>query len=172
MWLDNKLSDRHFTDSANRIITQLSARACDRSMSAEITQQTIVMLALWSLLRWERKVGLAAIERTGVDTFALARDVDDALRSACEEFRKQNGPPKLQELPSGGRGIIVDWATPLAPLLSVTEHEALALSHNWVGSEHLALAIIRLADPRLREVLDHHRVDYDAVRQAVLEILS
>ena len=63
-------------------------------------------------------------------------------------------------------------STPLEPLLAAAEHEALGLGHNWVGSEHLLLAILRLADSRLREVLERHRIVYDEVRQAVLKLLS
>jgi hypothetical protein len=141
-------------------------------VSDEITEQTIPMLALWSVLRWERKVGLVALERMGVETVALAHDVGRALDVACAEIRQRTGPPKLQTLPSGQRGIVVDFRTPLAPLLSAAEHEALGLGHNWVGSEHLVLAIIRLADPRLCEVLERHRVIYNEVRQAVLDLLQ
>ena len=63
-------------------------------------------------------------------------------------------------------------STPLEPLLAAAEHEALGLGHNWVGSEHLLLAIIQLADLRLREVLEWHRVVYDGVRQAVRKLLE
>jgi ATP-dependent Clp protease ATP-binding subunit ClpC len=165
------LASRQFTTSAIHIVEQLWPRAADRSTSTEITEQTVLMLALWSVLRWERKVGLVALERLGVEPDALARDIDRAMHAACEEVRQRTGPPKLQTLPSGRRGILVDYHTPLAPLLAAAEQEALGLGHNWVGSEHLVLAIVRLADPCLREVLDRHGVRYTEVRQAVLDLL-
>lgn len=164
------LSARHFTTSAIHIVEQLLPRAADRSM--EVTEQTVTMLALWSLLRWERKVGLVALERMGGEIDALAREVDRALSEACAEIHQRTGPPKLQVLPSGQRAIVVDFNTPLEPLLAAAEHEAIALGHNWVGTEHLLLAAVRLACPRLREVLDRHRVGHDEVRQAVVEILQ
>jgi ATP-dependent Clp protease ATP-binding subunit ClpA len=167
---NEELSARHFTTSAIHIIEQLWPRAADRSMF-DVTRQTVSMLALWSVLRWERKVGLVALERMGVELDALARDVDRALDAACAEIRRQHGTPHWETLPSGQRGIVVDFRAPLAALLDAAEHEALGLGHNWVGSEHLLLATIRVADPCLREVLDRHRVAYDAVRQTVLDIL-
>jgi hypothetical protein len=168
---DPELAARHFTTSASDIVEQLWPRAADRSMSTEVTEQTVPMLALWSILRWERKVGLVALERIGVEVDALAHDVDRTLGAACAEFRRVNGPPRLQTLPSGQQGIVVDFRAPLAPLLDAAEHEALGLGHTWVGSEHLLLAIIRVADARLQEVLGRHGVAYELVRQAVLDVL-
>ena len=168
---DPELAARHFTTSAIHIVEQLWPRAADRSMSTEVTEQTVPTLALWSILRWERKVGLVALERMGVELDALARDLDRALDAACAEFRRVNGPPRLQTLSSGQRGVVVDFRAALAPLLGAAEHEARGLGHNWVGSEHLVLAVIRVADPRLREVLDRHRLGYERVRQAVVDVL-
>ena len=62
---NQELSTRHFTTSAIHSIEQLCPRAADRSMTAEVTEQTALMLALWSILRWEWKVGLVALERMG-----------------------------------------------------------------------------------------------------------
>jgi ATP-dependent Clp protease ATP-binding subunit ClpA len=108
----------------------------------------------------------------GVDVDALARDVSRALDVACREFRRVNGPLRLQTLPSGEQGIVVDFRAPLTSLLNTAEKESTGLAHNWVGTEHLLLAVIQLADPPLREVLKRHRVKYDGVRQSVLEALQ
>jgi hypothetical protein len=169
---NEQLAARHFTTAAIHTVEQLWPRAADRSICTELTEQTVLMLALWSLLRWERKVGLVALERMGVETDSLARDVDRALAAACAEERRRAGPPKLQTLPSGLRGFGVDFHTPLAPLLAAAEHEALGFGHDWVGTEHLLLAVVRLADSRLGEVLERHRVTYEEVRRAVLDLLQ
>jgi hypothetical protein len=168
---NQELSARHFTTSAIHIVEQLWPRAADRSITTEVTEQTVPMLALWSILRWERKVGLLALERMGVAVDALAGDMDRALDVACAEIRRQAGPLEFQTLSSGQRAIVMDFNTSLEPLLTAAEHEALGLGHNWVGSEHLLLAILRLADLRLREVLERHRVVYDGVRQVVQKLL-
>ena len=169
---NEELAGRHFTTSAIHIVEQLWPRAADRSISTELNDQTILMLALWSILRWERKVGLVALERMKVEPDALARDVNESLHTACAEIRQQMGPPKLQKLPGGQLGVVVDFNTPLAPLLAAAEHEALELGHSWVGSEHLLLAIVRLADPRLCDVLKMHGVNYGDLKETVVEILQ
>ena len=74
-----RLSARKFTTSAVHIVEQLYARAADRRMSSEVSEQTVNLLAHLAILRWERKVGLAALERMGVDIDSLARAVDMAL---------------------------------------------------------------------------------------------
>lgn len=170
--LDKRLSGRRFTTSAIHIVEQIGSRAADRSMSSEFTEQTVPMLVLWSLLRWERKVGLVALERLGVEPDALARDVDRGLSEACAEHRRHAGPPQFLTLPGGRHGIVVDFETPLEPLLEAAEGEAHDLGHNWVGSEHLLLAVVRLADPQLAGLLDRHGVAYDGARRAVVAVLQ
>ena len=112
-----------------------------------------------------------ALERTGVEIDSLAHDVNKSLYAACAEVRKQMGRKKPQKLPSGQLGVVANFQTLLAPLLAAAEHEALGLGHNWVGTEHLLLAIVRLADPRLCEELQRHRVTYEKLRKAVLDTL-
>jgi ATP-dependent Clp protease ATP-binding subunit ClpA len=168
--LKQDLAARHFTTSAIHIIEQLWPRAADRSM--EISEQTITMLALWSLLRWERKVGLVVLERMGVEPDALAQEVNQALSAASEEIRQHGGEPKFQDLPSGQKARVVDFNTPLEPLLAAAEHEALALGHGYVGSEHLLLAAIQRACPRLRAVLEPRGVSYHRVKETVVATLE
>jgi ATP-dependent Clp protease ATP-binding subunit ClpA len=170
--LNQKLSARQFTTSAIHIVDQLWPRAADRSMTSEVSPQIVTMLAMWSLLRWERKVGLVALERLGVEPDALAQAVNQALSTACAESRRHGAPPKFQAFPSGQKAIVVDFDTPLEPLLTAAEDEARAMSHNYVGSEHLLLAIIRQACPRLQEVLQAHAVTYQRVKETVLDLLQ
>jgi ATP-dependent Clp protease ATP-binding subunit ClpA len=169
---NEELSSRHFTTSAIHIVEQLSSRAADRSMSSEATEQTVPLVVFWSILRWERKVGLVALERMAIEVDALARDVDRALSAASSEIRQHAGPPTPHVLPSGHSVVMVDFSARLKPLLAAAEHEALGLGHSWVGTEHLLLAAVRLAGPRLGEILDRHNVTYDAVQQAVLAVLK
>src|SRR5262245_8488747 len=78
--MDNQeLAGRHFTTSAIHIIEQLWPRAADRGITCEVNEQTVPTLALWALLRWERKLGLVALERTRVKAEELARDVGRVL---------------------------------------------------------------------------------------------
>jgi len=166
-----KLAARNFTQSAIHIIEQLCPRAADRRMSSEATEQTMNMLTLLAILRWERKVGVVALERMGVDLDSLARAVDQALAATCTDIRQHAGPPEYQTLPSGQRAVVVDFDTPLEPLLSTAEAEALGMDHEYVGTEHLLLATIRRACPRLREVLQDHGITYVRVKAPIIEVL-
>ena len=166
-----KLAARNFTRSAIHIVEQLCPRAADRRMSSEATEQTVNMLALLAILRWERKVGVVALERMGVDIDKLARAVDDALSASCADVREHAGPPEYQQLPTGKRAVVVDFDTPLEPLLTTAEAEALGMDHEYVGTEHLLLATIRRACPRLREVLQDHGITYVRVKAPIIAVL-
>jgi hypothetical protein len=168
----DELSGRHVTDCAKRVLEHIAERAADRNMHAgELTPATAGMLAVLSILRWERKVGLSALEQLGADLDRLAREVDDAIRVEGRASRNPAGPT-FTVLPSGQRCLVVDDDAPRRPLLDQAEHEALALGHGWAGTEHLLLAAVATACPRFREVLDRHRVGHDRVREAVLAVLG
>jgi ATP-dependent Clp protease ATP-binding subunit ClpA len=171
--IDEKWSARHITDSAQRILRQISSRASDRGLNV-VDGSSIVMMALWSLLLWERKVGRVALERLSVDPFDLARGVDRLLDAKAREHPVAYDSKRQQLVlvntgePYGGW----DFDAALEPLLQQAEHEALELGHNYIGSEHLLLAIVRLADPALLGVLQQLSVDHSRVREAVLNVLQ
>jgi hypothetical protein len=52
------------------------------------------------------------------------------------------------------------------------EAEALALSHNYVGTEHLLLALSRDADSLAGRTLREHRVAPDAIKRHIEEIIG
>jgi ATP-dependent Clp protease ATP-binding subunit ClpA len=166
------LTARHFTDAAQRIISHIAQRALDRGMiSGELNEATAGMLAVLSLLRWERKVGRAALEEMRVDIDALARELDVAIEQEGWRTRHNNGP-RIEVMPSGAPAVVLDTDAPQKQLLEQAEHEALALGHDYVGTEHLLLAAIRCACPRLTELLQNHAISHEAARQAVLRVLG
>ena len=50
-------------------------------------------------------------------------------------------------------------------------HEASELGHDYVGSEHLVLAVVRSADPSLAALLQQHGIGHEAVKEAVVKLL-
>lgn len=68
---------------------------------------------------------------------------------------------------------IVGWDSfeLLDPLLDEARHQVTELGNNYIGSEHLALAIVKFADPRLSALLRHCGATYKKVRDAVIELL-
>jgi ATP-dependent Clp protease ATP-binding subunit ClpA len=175
---------RSLTDSAQNILTQVHSRAYDRGSGLHRPDEaTIVLLVLWSVLLWERKVGLVALEQAGVNRFDLARDLDRLLDEKASElpdvFDSQQPVVVVGE---DQQPIVVvgethkpfdGWhnADPLEPLLHQAEHEATDLGHGYIGSEHLVLAIIKLADPALTNVLQQHGLSHGKVREAVIYLL-
>jgi ATP-dependent Clp protease ATP-binding subunit ClpA len=168
---NESLLARNFTRSAIHIVEQLCPRATDRRMTSEATEETVNMLALLAILRWERKVGVAALERMGVNIDLLAKGVDQVLSEMCAKIRHKEGPPEYQTLPSGKRALVVDFDTPLEPLLSTAESEALGMDHEYVGTEHILLATVRRACPKLREVLHYHGITYVRLKAPIIEVL-
>src|SRR5688572_388867 len=81
---DEKLNARRVTDSAQRILNLIPFRSGDRGLHV-VDDESFVMLALWSLLRWERKIGLCALEHLSIDIDAFSRGLDELLNSKAEE---------------------------------------------------------------------------------------
>jgi len=166
----DELKDRR-TDAARLIMQHVVDRALDRGMiSGELTEATVGMLTILSILRWERKVGRAALERAEVVIDALARELDAAIDDEGETTRADR--PHVETLPSGQRVIVLDTHGPLRCLLDQAQQEALELGHHYVGTEHLLLAAIRTECPRLKELLWRHGVSHERVTQAVVSVLQ
>src|SRR3982751_2634243 len=82
--LDENWIARHITDSAQRILKQVPGRASDRGLYV-VDRSSLLMLVLWSLVLWERKVGRVALEEMGIDPFDLARRLDELLTERARE---------------------------------------------------------------------------------------
>lgn len=172
--LDPTLSARHVTDSAQRILNQIPARAGDRSLFI-LDNATFVTMALWSLLRWERKVGLVTLERMGTDLDSLTHCLDRSLTQNAQQNQVAvNRQGVLVRVKTDEPYKYWDWdfRALLEPLLTQAEHEALAMHHDYVGSEHLLLAIVQMADAELTEILKRHGVTYGGAKTAVLDVLG
>jgi ATP-dependent Clp protease ATP-binding subunit ClpC len=64
-------------------------------------------------------------------------------------------------------------ATPRAKkVIEYAMEEAYELNHNYVGTEHLLLGLIRVDDGTAAEVLKHFGLDLDDTRQEVLMLLG
>jgi hypothetical protein len=174
---------RRITDSARRILNQMSARAIDRGLVFRVADPaSVVMLALWSVLLWERKLGLAAIEKAGGYRFDLIRALDRLLQERASELPLALDVEQPANCDKDRRGAVlvprpnqpfVPWDSDdlLEPLLSQAQSEAKELGHDYIGSEHLVLAIVKLADPTLGNLLRDCGVTHERVREAVVDIL-
>ena len=169
--LEETWSARHITDSAQRILKQVPSRASDRGLHV-VDSSSMLMLVLWSLVLWERKIGRVALEETGIDPLDLARRLDGLLTEKEHPVAYDQKRGILILVNSGEPYQPWDFAALLEPLLQQAEHEAKELGHNYVGSEHLVLAISTSATPPLADLLQEYGVSRQRVKEAVLKLLQ
>jgi ATP-dependent Clp protease ATP-binding subunit ClpC len=137
-----------FTTNALAIIDQLEERATGRSLNLG---NFLPELLIWTTLRWEKNVGVAALEVMGVNCWELEQRLDSFLKSKASYHSVPNPIP-----------VVRDWA----------RHEALLMGSNYKGTEHLLLGAISAAGPELRSLLTEQQVEYEKVRRAIVHILD
>src|SRR6516164_7326124 len=110
-----------FTSAALCILDQLEDRAAERSMNLNAY---LPELLFWTVLRWERKVAIVALEHMGINRWKLEKNLDHFLRT---HHSTGSVPCPLET--------VRRWAA----------QQATFLGTNWKGSEHLLLAAIAFA---------------------------
>lgn len=169
---NSEWSKRRITTSAQNILAQILPRSADRGLHT-IDDSIVPTMALWSVLNWERKVGRNALEESGADRFELIRDLDDLLDEKRDELQVAYDPQQnilvyvKTRLP-----ITAASESSLETLICQAERESHGMNHDYVGSEHVVLASIALADTALLAVLQRHGLDYAKTKQAVVDILG
>src|SRR5579864_7410983 len=131
------MAGHRFTDAAHRIIRDSLSRGSDRGFFGKFP----TLLIFWAMLRWERKVGIMALEACDIDLAQLERDV-------VLEFR------------TFAKGSVRDGVD-LIHLKTIAEQavkEAALLGHNYVGSEHLTLALCRDQNEAVQRLFKKHGV--------------
>jgi ATP-dependent Clp protease ATP-binding subunit ClpC len=87
----------------------------------------------------------------------------EAVRTNVEEIIGQGKAPPPGHIPF----------TPRAKkVLEVSLREALQLGHNYIGTEHILLGLIREGEGVAAQVLQKLGADLDGVRQAVIQLLE
>lgn len=140
--------DRDFTTDATFIIEQLRQRAAARSLNLGAL---LPELLIWTILRWERKVAVTALELIGVNCWKLQKRLDSLLRS-------KRSPRTVSRPETTVRG----WG----------RRQALLMGSGYVGDEHLMLGALSAAEQDFVAFLAEHLVDYETVKRAVIELLE
>ncbi len=154
-----ELYDRQCVASLIHVVEQAPLRAAVRRPLA-IHRSSVGLLLLWSLLRWERTFLICTLERLGVDLWSLTRDVDEALKLCSKEARDV-----------GARSSSADLDPLLRGWLDQAAAQARALGHDFLGGEHLLLALLADADSDLAAVFQRNGLTYDSLKQAVGDAL-
>jgi Clp amino terminal domain, pathogenicity island component len=106
-------------------------------------------------------LGLAGVERGTAARALAAQGVD------LDRLRAEVGGEPVRE-PSRGR---LPFANEAKEILEASLGEASTLKHNWIGSEHILLALLA-AGGRPVELLERLDAQPDAIRGSIDEILS
>jgi ATP-dependent Clp protease ATP-binding subunit ClpA len=137
------LSARSFDDGARRIVLDAKGRTHARGIRGMIPN-TIV---LWSMLRWERKLAVAAMEALA-DVGSIEREVELLLKA----------------VPSTPRFSAMDFIQ-VQELCEQAVLQAAATGRDYVGSEHLLLALLVDDRAEVAQLLTRHSVTAEKVTQ-------
>ena len=165
--------DHRLTDSLWKLICQVPLQAHYVGIWKPNAFST-VPLALWTILNYERKVGLVAIETVVGDTKKLSNQVHEFLRNDSDSTPVLTVQNRLYF--ENTDEPVPPIETTIKPFLdSLTEQavtEAALSGVDYVGSEHLLLAIISTADANLTSILSHHKLTHEAAVKAIGDLLA
>ena len=139
-----------FTDRARRavVLAQEEARALNHNY---IGTEHILL----GLLRGEEGVAATALQTLGVSLGATRRRVEEIIGEG-----RETTPGHIPFTPRAKK------------VLELSLREALQLGHNYIGTEHLLLGLIREDEGVAAQVLKELGADLDRVRQTVIQLLS
>jgi len=141
-----------FTDRARRVIVlaQEEARMLDHGWIG--TEHLLL-----GLLHEGEGVAAKALESMGIGLDAMRQAVMDAIG------RGEQPQPESGHIPFTPRS---------KKVLELSLRESRRLGHDYIGTEHILLALIREGDGVGAQVLVRAGVDFDRARRRVIELLS
>ncbi len=140
---------KRFTDRARRVVVLTREEAVAHNHNY-IGPEHI----LFGLIREGEGVGARALESLGISL--------DTVRQQVEEIIGQG-----QQAPSGD----ISFTPRAKKVLELSLREALQLGHNYVGTEHILLGLIREGDGVPAQVLGKLGADLNRVRHHVIQLL-
>ena len=139
-----------FTDLARRSVV-LSQEACREMRHTEINPEHLLL----GVTMVENGVGAQVLGKYGISTDVM------------HEYTKGLHPQKKSA--SDGH---LPFSSDSKRALESALREALALGHNYIGTEHILLGLLRLSRPSLQSLFALHNTDSEALRDATLEFLA
>jgi ATP-dependent Clp protease ATP-binding subunit ClpC len=139
-----------FTDRARRVVVLAQEEA--RMLNHNYIGTEHILLGL-------------AHEEEGVGGRALA-SLDISLETVRQEVRETIG--EGEEAPTGH----IPFTPRAKKVLELSLREALQLGHNYIGTEHILLGLVREGEGVAAQVLEKLGADLNRVRQTVVQQLS
>ena len=101
-------------------------------------------------------VAVAVLNNLGIQLDALKRSIEDAMQTS-------SGSMVLSDVPF----------TPMAKqVLEIAAQEAREINNNYIGTEHLLLALTKNKNGIAAQILSVYGTDYKSVKEEVVSILS
>jgi len=138
-----------FTDRARRVVVLAQEEA--RMLQHDYIGTEHILLGL---IHEGQGVAARALESLGIS--------HEAVRQQVEEIIGQG-----QQAPSGH----IPFTPRAKKVLELSLREAIQLGHNYIGTEHILLGLIREGDGVAAQVLVRLGADLDRTRQRVIEVL-
>jgi ATP-dependent Clp protease ATP-binding subunit ClpC len=139
-----------FTDQARRVVVLAQEEA--RMLNHNYIGTEHVLLGL---VREGDGVAAKALGSFGIDLDAVRRQVEEIVGGG-------------QAAPTGH----IPFTPRAKKVLELSLRESLQLGHEYIGTEHILLGLVREGEGVAAQVLQKHGADLDRVRRAVLEQLG
>src|SRR5690625_3895647 len=139
-----------FTDRARRVVVLAQDEA--RLLNHNYIGTEHILLGL---IHEAEGVGAKALEALGVSLDAVREQVRDIIGEG-------------NQTPSGH----IPFTPRAKKVLELSLREALQLGHNYIGTEHILLGLIREGEGVAAQVLNKLGADLNRVRQPVIQLLS
>jgi ATP-dependent Clp protease ATP-binding subunit ClpA len=139
-----------FTDRARRVVVLAQEEA--RMLNHNYIGTEHILLGL---IREGEGLAAKALESLGISL--------DAVRQQVEEIIGQG-----QEAPSGH----IPFTPRAKKVLELSLRESLQLGHNYIGTEHILLGLIREGDGVATQILVRLGADLNRVRHQVIELIA
>lgn len=146
----NKALFKRFTDRARAALLQAQDEARQHQHNHIGTEHVLL-----GVLDQHEGVAAVALEACGVSL--------DAVRSRFEHRIGTGSSPPGEHIPFTPRAKTV---------LELTLREALKLGHNYVGTEHIILAVLAEREGVAGKVLGELGVDYEGMQSKIVEIIG
>jgi ATP-dependent Clp protease ATP-binding subunit ClpA len=139
-----------FTDGARRVVVLAQEEA--RLLNHHYIGTEHVLL---SLMSDPDEVTSQALTSHGIDTVAVRQSVVQTIGEGTEA-----PPPHIPFTPRAKK------------VVELSLREALQMGHNYIGSEHILLGLIREGEGVAAQVLTHLGINLNAIRETVRELVK
>ncbi len=140
-----------FTEHARHVI-ELAGREAQRFGNEYVGTEHL----LWGLAKEVQGVAATVLEHFHVDLKPLRREMDEMLRAR----------PHVDDVEKLPQSVHVKEA------IQYAVEEARSMHHNYVGTEHILLGLMRNSQAVAAQVLADFNLDLDVVREEVRQVVA